>query len=160
MGNTAGLTKVTIKALEGSAGTCTAMFNPKELSLEKSVSWSPAQARGGEGGQEKQEERTLEYQDPQPSKLSVTLFFDTFEEKSDCSEQIKPLERMAMIDSALRRPPLCLFLWGGKFRFQGVISSLTQKYTMFLADGTRVRCEVGLQMQSAAAATVSTNKNQ
>jgi hypothetical protein len=30
---------------------------------------------------------------------------------------------------------------------------------MFLADGTRVRCEVGLQMQSAAAADVSTNKS-
>ncbi|HEX2574619.1 MAG TPA: hypothetical protein VH877_34045 [Polyangia bacterium] len=159
MANTAGLTKVTIKALEGSAGTCTAMFNPKELTVEKSVSWTPAKARG-EGGEGKQEERVLEYQDPQPAKLSVTLFFDTFEQKSDVYNDIKPLESMAMIDSALKRPPLCLFLWGGKFRFQGVIASLTQKYTMFLADGTRVRCEVGLQMQSAAAADVSTNKSQ
>lgn len=155
MANTAGLTKVTIKALEGSGATCTAMFNPKELSLEKSVSWTPAKARG-EGSA--QEERTLEYQDPQPSKLSVTLFFDTFEQKRDCYADIQPLESMALIDSALKRPPLCLFLWGGKFRFQGVVASISQKYTMFLADGTRVRCEVGLQMQSAAAADVSTNK--
>ena len=144
------LIKVVIKAVEGGAGSCTAMFNPKELSLEKTVSWTPKDSH--------QEDPTMEYKEPQSSKLGCTLYFDTYEQKSDCYGLIKPLEAMAKMDKALGHPPLCLFIWG-KFQFKGVVASLSQKYTMFLEDGTRVRCEVGLQMQSAFAAVVSTDKH-
>lgn len=140
------LEKAKIIALEGSAGTCIAMFNPKELSLEKTVSWTPKDAH--------QEDPTMEYKEPQSSKLSVTLYFDTYEQGFDCYGLIAPLEMMAKMDPGLKHPPLCLFQWGA-FTFKGVVSSVSQKYTMFLSSGIRVRCEVGLQMQSASKAVVS-----
>jgi len=40
-----------------------------------------------------------------------------------------------------------LFIWG-RFTFKGVIESLSQKYTMFLSDGTPVRAECALKMRS------------
>jgi hypothetical protein len=42
-------------------------------------------------------------------------------------------------------------VWG-KFVFKGVVESLTQKFTMFLSDGTPVRCEATLKMKKASQA--------
>ena len=58
---------------------------------------------------------------------------------------------MAMMIRDKKRPPHCIFNWG-TFTFAGVITSLTQKYTMFLADGTRVRCECAVKMMAASSA--------
>jgi len=144
------LAKATIKGLEGSKPEVKVQFNPKELQVDKSVSWT---AKSGH-----EENPHQEFKEPQSSSLSVTLYFDTYETKSDVYDGgVKALEDMVTMDSALGRPPLCLFLWG-KFRFQGVVESVSQKYTMFLEDGTRVRCEVGFKMKSAQGAEVSTKK--
>jgi hypothetical protein len=40
-----------------------------------------------------------------------------------------------------------LFVWG-RFAFKGVIESLSQKYTMFLSDGTPVRAECALKIRN------------
>src|SRR4051794_2711418 len=116
------LTKVLIKALEGAKAEATAMFNPKELQIDKTVSWTPA------GGHE--ENPKQEFKEPQSSNLSCTLYFDTYEKKTDVYSLIKPIEQMVTIDDSLGRPPLVVFVWG-KFQFQGVVESLSQKYTMF-----------------------------
>ena len=147
------LVKVQVRGLEGSCSgkTCTAMFNPKELQVDKTVSWS---AKSGHT-----ENPVQEFKEPQSSNLQVTLYFDGYEKKKSVYDGgIDSLEAFATIDQALGRPPLCLFLWG-KFRFQGVVSSLSQKYTMFLEDGTPVRAEVGLQMISAQGAEVAAKKD-
>jgi hypothetical protein len=44
-------------------------------------------------------------------------------------------------------PPVIVFVWG-RFTFKGVIDSLSQKYTMFLSDGTPVRAEVALKIRN------------
>ena len=46
----------------------------------------------------------------------------------------------------------------GQQIFQGVITSLTQKYTMFLSDGTRVRCECAVKMMAASSAETGSKK--
>lgn len=125
---------------------CIAMFNPKELSVEKTVSWTPKDAHS--------EDITMEFKEPQSSKLSVTLYFDTYEMGFDCYPLIMPLEIMAKMNDSLKRPPLCMFQYG-TFIFKGVVSSVSTKYTMFLGNGMRCRAEVGLSMQSAAKAVVS-----
>lgn len=144
------LTKCLFKALEGGAGSCTAMFNPKELQIDKSVSWSPAGAHD--------ENPTQEFKEPQSSTLAVTLYFDTYETKADVSGLVKPLELMATMDKGLGRPPLCLFTWGTGIKFQGVFESVSQKYTMFLSNGKPVRAEVSVKMKSANKAEVATKK--
>ena len=45
------------------------------------------------------------------------------------------------------RPPTILFVWG-RFTFKGVVESLSQKYTMFLSDGTPVRAECALKIRN------------
>lgn len=139
------LAKVLIQATEIGA-TCEAMFNPKELTINKSVSWEAKDAH--------QEDPKAEFTKPQPTKLSCTLYFDTYEQKTDVHGKIAGLERMSRMDEGLKRPPLCSFHWG-KFMFKGVVTEMNQKYTMFLDDGTRVRCEVSLGMQAASEAVVS-----
>ena len=120
-------------------------FNPKELTVKKSVSWKNAQGPS-------KEDPMQEVTEPMSRTLSATLYFDTWEEtsanKSVQTKYIDKLEKLVTLNEELGRPPLVIFQWG-KFHFKGVITSLTQKYTMFFADGTPCRCEVGLEMKSA-----------
>jgi hypothetical protein len=70
---------------------------------------------------------------------------------------IAALEAMSHTDQTLKRPPMVRFTWGGSLPvFQGVISSLTVKYTMFLADGTPVRATVTAGMTLAEKAALHT----
>ena len=143
------MVKAQIKATEGDAGSLTVMFNPKELQVDKSVSWTAKNSHS--------EDPKQEFKEPQSSSLAVTLYFDTYETKSDVYKHVSILEKMVTMDASLGRPPMVLFVWG-KFIFKGVVESLSQKYTMFLEDGTRVRCEVAFKMKSASAAEVSAKK--
>lgn len=125
--------------------TVDAMFNPKELSVEKSVSWTPKEGADTD-------EPPAEFSKPTPANLSVTLYFDTYESGGDVyTKHVANLERLAKVIPDKKRPPHCIFNWG-TFTFAGVITSLTQKYTMFLADGTRVRCECAVKMMAASSA--------
>lgn len=121
-------------------------FNPKELSLEKQVQWTPKEGSISD-------EPPEEFSKPTPATLSVTLQFDTYESKrSVITTYTSTLEKMAyIIDDSTKRPPLCKFVWG-KFVFQGVVQTLNQKFTMFLSDGTPVRCEATLKMTAASQA--------
>src|SRR5262249_49572348 len=142
--------KVKIAATEGGAGSVEVQFNPKDLQVDKQVSWTSA---GGHDEDPKQE-----FKEPQSASLSCTLFFDAHETKTDVyNSHVKTLESFAKMDPGLGRPPVCTFSWG-KFVFKGVVESVSQKYSMFLDDGTRVRCEVGFKMKSAIGAEVATKK--
>jgi len=124
----------------------TVCFNPKELSVEKQVQWTPKEGSISD-------EPPEEFSKPTPASLSVTLQFDTYESKqSVITTYTSTLEKMAyIVDDSTTRPPLCQFVWN-KFVFQGVVESLTQKFTMFLSDGTPVRCEATLKMKAASQA--------
>jgi len=124
----------------------TVMFNPKELSVDKSVSWTPKE--GSES-----DVPVVEFGKPSPANLSVTLHFDTFEKNEDVyGKYVQQLESYALVDSEKKRPPLCAFAWSN-FVFTGVITSLGVKYTKFGDDGKRVRAEVALKMMAASEAT-------
>ena len=133
--------KAMIIAQEGSAGTFNVVFNPKDFTFEKQVQWTQKEGAMNDAPPE-------EFSKPTPASLTVPLLFDTYEDKADVQGKIEPLVKMAHIDDSLKRPPLCLFIWN-KFKFKGVIESLSVKYTMFLSDGTPVRCEVNLKMKRA-----------
>lgn len=143
------LVKVLIRCAEAPGVEVTAQFNPKELQVDKQVSWTNSQGPATENPEQ-------EFKEPQSSSLSCTLYFDTFETKADVHGQyVSKLEKMVTIEPSLGRPPLVTFTWGS-FTFQGVVESLSQKYTMFLPNGTRCRCEVGFKMKSARGAKVGT----
>ena len=132
--------KLTIQSIEGSRIVVTAMFNPKELTVDKSVEWSRQPAS-------KDDPPALEFTAAEGRSMSFELMFDGFESATDVyATYVANLERLA---SALDpdgapdrlRPPRVSVRWGvGKLpEFQGVIESVSTKYTMFLPDGTPVR---------------------
>jgi len=95
--------------------------------------------------------------------LSVTLQFDTYEERTNVRDKwVRQIEKLTLMtgdlpkdgtqaksksDKQKFRPPTILFIWG-RFVFKGVVESLSQKYTMFLSDGTPVRAECALKIRN------------
>lgn len=138
-----------------------ALFNPGEISLTKSANWEQQHAVG-QGGQSsasvEQEFRSVEAET-----FSIELFFDTYEsrssamtgaragasflpasvipgrEASDVRQYTDQIARLVDVDTNLHRPPICDLRWGVFDIFTGVLTSLHQRFTLFLDDGTPVR---------------------
>jgi contractile injection system tube protein len=140
-------------------------FNPKEYSLEKSVEWDAEKAFT--------DAPQPEFKAPKPMSLSVTLQFDTYEERTNVRDKwVRKIESLTMMtkqfdkdgknasktDKQKYRPPVILFIWG-RFSFKGVIESLSQKYTMFLSDGTPVRAECALKIRNVIDSSMDDGKN-
>jgi len=133
--------------LKGDDGGCktvvTALFNPKELSLSKSVPWQEQDGSKGNSGE-------LEFSGAKARSMSLELFFDTYEEKKNVYDlHISPLLELSEVMSDPKRPPKVVFTWGKFPRFVGVIESCSVKYTMFLADGTPVRATASVKLKEA-----------
>lgn len=141
-------------------------FNPKEYALEKSVEWDAEKAFT--------DAPQPEFKAPKPMTLSVTLQFDTYEERTNVRDKwVRQIEKLTMMtkqfdkdgknasktDKQKYRPPVILFVWG-RFTFKGVIESLSQKYTMFLSDGTPVRAECALKIRNVIDNKIDDDKSQ
>jgi len=142
-------------------------FNPKEYSLEKSVEWDAEKAFA--------DAPTPEFKAPKPMTLSVTLQFDTYEERTNVRDKwVRQIEKLTLMtgdlpndgksaksksDKQKFRPPTILFIWG-RFIFKGVVESLSQKYTMFLSDGTPVRAECALKIRNVMDKKIDDDKSQ
>lgn len=68
-----------------------------------------------------------------------------------CEHRLLALRRLAEIDSHLHAPNVVMFSWSGD-RFQGVVTSYTEKFTMFDDHGNIVRARVTLGLKSYIAA--------
>ena len=141
-------------------------FNPKEYSLEKSVEWDAEKAFS--------DAPQPEFKAPKPMTLSVTLQFDTYEERTNVRDKwVRKIEKLTLMtgdlpkdgtkssksDKQKFRPPTILFVWG-RFVFKGVVESLSQKYTMFLSDGTPVRAECALKIRNVLNKAVDKGESQ
>ena len=106
--------------------------------------------------------------------LSVTLQFDTYEERTNVRDKwVRKIEKLTLMtgdlpkdgtkasksDKQKFRPPTILFIWG-RFSFKGVVESLSQKYTMFLSDGTPVRAECALKIRNVLDKNMDDDKSQ
>jgi hypothetical protein len=131
------LTKATLSPESGSP--ITVQFNPKELSLSKSVPWEP-QASSGADVPEQQ------FNTGQGRTLSFELYFDRFEENADITGEVKGIEAMAQINGDLHRPPIVTFVYG-VFNFQGVFKEVQTRFTMFLDTGSPCRATVSCTLQ-------------
>ncbi len=113
-----------------------AQFNPEELRIERSVSWDE-RAVGETDAPE------LRFTHGNASTFPIDLFFDTYEEQVDVRRKhTAKVVGLSTIEGHgnLHHPPICKLKWG-KFGeiFQGVLQSVTQRFTLFLEDGTPVR---------------------
>jgi hypothetical protein len=122
-------------------------FNPSEMTINKGVNWdakmdSDADAPG------------VEFAGAQGVTIQFTAEFDRTAEKGDVYlHDVKPLERLTLVDQKIKRPPLLTFTWGTTSTFKGVLESLSVRYTMFSEDGTPVRASVSATFREAEQAT-------
>jgi nucleoid-associated protein YgaU len=69
--------------------------------------------------------------------------------KSNFAEnRLAALRLLGQIDSHLHAPHVIEFSWGGQVRFRGVVTSYTEKFTMFDEAGHIQRARVTLQLKS------------
>lgn len=128
-------------------------FNPKELTLAKSAAWTRASGRGNKKSGPPQ------YNGPQPSKLSLEMFFDASDRQDN--SVVKTVEQLfaccvptdASFQQKKGSPPWVLFRWGGLTGFLSYVSSVSVKYTLFTSGGLPVRatCSVTLEELSGDA---------
>ena len=110
-------------------------FNPKEYTFEKAAPWKEHNIQGLDAP-------AYEWTSGAPMHLQVELFFDVYEKTGDDRDVRKftdELEQMAHVNPDKHRPPILLFCWGKKLQFRCFLKHLTQRFTLFLEDGTPVR---------------------
>ncbi|MGW2395793.1 CIS tube protein [Kitasatospora sp. NPDC001664] len=127
-------------------------FNPKELSLSKQARWERKTARGARTA------GPAEFKGPEPSKLSLEMFFDATATHGDGVVVAVEALFSCCVPTAQthsRRqgtPPFVVFHWGGLTGFVGFISQVQAKYTLFTAGGLPIRavCQVTLEELSGS----------
>lgn len=81
--------------------------------------------------------------------LSFELVFDSYVHGADegsmenVNDKLKKLRGFAKKDSDKHAPPYVIFVWGN-LSFAGVITSISETFTMFLGDGKPVRAKVNM----------------
>jgi nucleoid-associated protein YgaU len=141
-------------------GSLTAMFNPSEIRLSRSLRWEePRRASHSGAGYH---DANAEFRYVEAETFSIELFFDTYESRSgmslsDVLVPVNPFQQsgatdvrrhtdqvalLAEVNRELHRPPICRLQWGTFDIFTGVLTGLEQRFTMFLEDGTPVRATV------------------
>jgi nucleoid-associated protein YgaU len=126
--------------------TVRCMFNPNEYTLAKQNQWQRGEAKG-------KNVPRLKFTQGGSQTLKLQLFFDTYAEGTDVREHTEPLWDMMMVNgdktnprSNKSEPPPVSFQWGG-LQFDAVITTITQRFTLFLKDGTPVRTTVDVNLE-------------
>ena len=122
------------------------MFNPHEYTLSKQNRWQRGETKG-------KNVPRLKFSQGGSQTLKLQLFFDTYADAADVRLHTDPLWRMMMVNSDKTNPrsnksepPPVMFQWGG-LAFEAVITSMTQKFTLFLKDGTPARATVDITLE-------------
>ncbi len=147
---------LSIQSLESNA-VAPVQFNPKELTIDKSNDWQSGKGgQSGSGpwagkGQTSGDAPELEFVAAEPRTMGFELLFDRFEEQGNVHKEfVVPLLALAEPLPELKRPPRVRVTWGTLPAFEGVIVSVSTKYTMFLPDGTPVRATVNLTLKESS----------
>ena len=134
------LQKLTISYLDGATRTVqtvTVAYNPGQISRSRWVNWHRSDAVGGSTPIVAASQQFLGLE---PETLSLELLFDTYERGTPVTAATGRIARLAEIDREFHTPPLCRLSWGTQSEiFTGVLTSLDQRFTLFLSDGTPVR---------------------
>jgi nucleoid-associated protein YgaU len=131
------------------------LFNPNSYSVSKSVTWSPPHTTGGAAQPTSPTTNApvLSFGGGSSRVLTLELFFDVVElagatpPVKDVRALTNRIVALTMIDPEVQRPPTCEVSWGTQpkgsdFPFVGVVSSLTQRFTLFRATGEPIRANL------------------
>jgi hypothetical protein len=117
----------------------TVLFNPTQYSIEEASKWTDQERMG--------QQPELHYTGGERKKLSMDLFFDTYEQRTDVREHTRKIAALLVFNRDQHRPPKVTISWGSAapggphadFPLTCVLQSLKQQFVLFLGDGTPVR---------------------
>jgi len=120
------------------------LFNPTEYSIDDSSTWSDQNRMG--------QKPELQYTGGARKKLSMELFFDTYENQTDVREHTGKIAQLLEYNREAHRPPKVTLSWGNTppagvpadFPFTAVLETLKQHFILFMSDGTPVRAKVNV----------------
>lgn len=135
------------------SGKIQCQFNPSELAISKSVTWSAEKSEGGEAGKNSipnYNAPKLAFGGGSSAKYSLSLFFDATNDKDveDVRYYTSDLIKLTLRgagdaksekDNAV--PPTVTFVWGKICMFKAVVESVNVQFTMFAGDGTPIRAK-------------------
>lgn len=128
-------------------------FNPTEYSIDRGSSYAELQVPG-------LKTPLLQFVRGEAKTLSLELFLDGTDKRASndpddtVDGRLRKIRAFVMIDPDLHAPPVCLFEWGDYLAFQGVVTSLKEKYTLFDESGKVLRARVTLALKSYKAVEV------
>ncbi len=133
----------------------TVLFNPNSYSISKTVKWSAPQASmtGNTSATPLTDAPPLNFGGGESRQLTLELLFDVTEPtngQKDVREETDKIVKLTRINRDLepRRPPTIKVEWGNAtradFPFVGVISNLTQRFTLFKNTGEALRATLNL----------------
>jgi LysM repeat protein len=130
-----GLAKAKI-TVEATGEVFPVMFNPEEYTLNQDNNFA-AQAIPGLSGP------ILQFVHGNMRTLDMELFFDTYEAQTDVRSQTNQIVNLLNINSELHAPPVLRIAWAS-LQFRCVLAKASQKYILFLPDGTPVRAKLSV----------------
>jgi nucleoid-associated protein YgaU len=150
MSNDTSLAPATIVNVSRNGKPIRCMFNPKEYTFTRQNNWAPAKTKG-------KSVQPLQFGGAQPATLQMQLFFDTYAEGKDVRKAYTDaIWELMWLDPKLedkktkvRKPPVVRFQWGQSWSFEAVITSITQKFTLFTAHGLPVRATLDVTFMQA-----------
>jgi len=147
-----GLTPGTITNLSDTSKVVKFMFNPFEYTISKSTTWNETTVTG-------RNVPLVSFASGSPMTLDLNLYFDTLDTRTDSGtytsvrDHTLNLWAMMMVDtsnvnttSQKSEPPAVAFEWGSVY-FKAVVTTLTEKLTLFSETGTPLRAEMTVKLQ-------------
>jgi hypothetical protein len=136
-----------------------AQYNPKELALASTSTWNKHPNAHGDTKGTCGFAR-LDWGGTEPQTITLDLTFDGFEDNKSVRDQIDKLISltqpwdMSSSKASLRRPPLCVAVWGSDKEFRCVVTAVTTKITMFAPNGLPLRAICTVALKEADVATM------
>jgi nucleoid-associated protein YgaU len=122
------------------------MFNPTDYGIDRGANYAELDVPG-------LKTPILQFVRGEAQTLSIALFLDGSDARKPVKDALKALRQFVCIDGELHSPPVCLFEWGD-VRFQGVVTSLKEKFSLFDPSGNVIRATVTLSLKSYEAVEV------
>ncbi|WP_020476531.1 CIS tube protein [Zavarzinella formosa] len=128
----------------------TVLFNPEQYTLDRKNSFAQITVHGLSSP-------LLQFSHGELKTLQMELFFDSREKhtfgtvtrtqvNSDVRDVVDQFLNLMNIDSELHAPPVLIFSWGS-LKFQCVLASASQQYTMFHERGYPLRAKLNVTFQ-------------
>lgn len=127
------------------------LFNPTQYTLEKSNQIAESGIPGLRAP-------VLQYVHGNTRVLSMELYFDTFEERTDVRQHTDRVYNLLAIVPDTHVPPICNISWGS-FQFRGVLDRVSGQFLLFLPEGTPVRARLSVSFKEYIEVTVLVQEN-